>query len=88
MSKSNKTTKFATFVGYMADFGQEVEACGGALDYAHRVSDGAVLIQTSCGLAAWSSGFQTASPGDRVVLRKNAPRSHGDMPWVMTGRAN
>ena len=87
MSKSNGTTKIATVVAFFADCGEELVNCGGDFAAAHRVANGCVLVETSRGLVAWDNGFSSALPGDKVVLRKDAPRSHGDTSWVMTGRA-
>ena len=87
MSKTNGTTKTATFVSWVADFGSEICSMGEDFGAAHRASQGSVLAQTSKGLVAWSNGYSQALPGDRVVLRKGAARSNGRMPWVMTGRA-
>ena len=86
MSKTNKTTKVATFISFIADFGDEI-AMGYDTPQAVQADGADILIQTSCGIAAWTNRFSEPSPGDRVILRKGAPRSHGNMPWVMTGWA-
>lgn len=86
MSKTNKTTKTATLISWVADFGDELAT---GYNNPHDVqSEGAdILVETSCGLVAWTNTCSQPSPGDRVILRKGAARSHGDMPWVMTGWA-
>ena len=87
MSKTKRTTKIATLHGYLADIGDTVVGPFPTITDAHRLGGGCVTVVTSCGNAAWSNSFSPAMAGDRVVLRKNAPRSHGDEPWVMTGWA-
>ena len=86
MSKTNKTTKIATCLNFAADFGEEV-ALGYGTAQAVQADGGDILVQTSCGLVAWWNGFSSPSTGDRVILRKGGARSHGDMPWAMTGWA-
>ena len=87
MSKTNGTTKTATFLSWIADLGDEICPMGEDFGAAHRAGDGCVLAETTKGLVAWDNGYSQALPGDKVVLRKGAARSNGRMPWVMTGRA-
>ena len=87
MSKTNRTTKIATLHGYLADVGDKAVGPFPTITEAHRLGGGCVIVATSCGLVAWTNSFSSAQAGDRVVLRKNAARSHGDEPWVMTGLA-
>lgn len=80
MSKSNKTTKVVTFLGFAFDderVGQITPDNTGEC----------VGVMTSCGLVSGTNSFASPSPGDRVVLRKGAGKSWGDSPWVMTGPA-
>ena len=70
MSKRNGKTKTATFVAWYADCGEEVVDCGADLMAAHSIGEGYVMANTTAGIAQWFSGFTTALPGDKVVLRK------------------
>ena len=84
MSKSNKTTKVATFQGWL--FANE-EECWGA-DLRQDNTGDCIGAETSCGLVSAVNTFTAVLPGQRVVLRRNVGRgSWGESPWVMTGLA-
>lgn len=70
MSKTNGTTKIATFKQWMAVGVEGLVPCGPDLHGAHRIGDGLMFAETSCGFAAWVNTFSNVLPGDRVVLRK------------------
>ena len=84
MSKSNKTTKVATFHEWLFSNGEEVWTTN---LHQNNTSDciGAV---TTCGLVSAVNTFTAVLPGQRVILRRNVGRgSWGESPWVMAGLA-
>lgn len=84
MSKSNKTTKIATFTGWLFSNGEE---CWGA-DLRQDNTGDCIGAETSCGLVSGVNTFTAVLPGQRVVLRRNVGRgSWGESLWVMTGLA-
>jgi len=86
MSKTNGTTKIATFISFWFSNGEEVWPDEIRPDNAMDC----IGAQTTSGLVAGWNGFTTALKGDRVVLRKGAPYSYssGQGPhWVMTNLA-
>ena len=86
MSITKRTTKVATFKTFLFTNGEEIWAdtisnnnCGNCIG-----------AETSAGIVSGTNSFTTAIPGDKVVLRANAPRSYdADTPrkWVMTNLA-
>jgi len=93
MSKSNGTTKIATFVAWVFE-GKEyddefVEAWTDELSL-ENAGDCVGAITGSGLRVAGVNTFTGAMPGDKVVLRANAPRSYdtkSPRKWVMTGIA-
>jgi hypothetical protein len=94
MSKSNGTTKIATFSCWMFE-GEEYE--GFIEEWTSELrpdnAGNCVGAQMANGLrVAGTNTFTGVMPGDRVVLRADAPRSYDTTrprprKWVMTGRA-
>ena len=94
MSKSNGTTKIATFVAWVFE-GEEYD--GGFIEeWTGQLRDSnagnCVGAEMSGGLrVAGVNTFSEVATGDKVVLRAGAPRSYDteEKPrkWVMTGRA-
>ena len=93
MSKSNGTTKIATFVAWVFE-GEEYE--GGFIEEWTGVLRPENVGQ--CVGAEMAGGLRVAGvntfsgvvPGDKVVLRADAPRSYdtsNPRKWVMTGLA-
>jgi len=86
MSKTNGTTKIATFESFWFSNGEEAWPDEIRPENAHEC----IGAQTSSGHVAGCNGFTTALKGDRVVLRKGAGYSYasGQGPhWVMTNKA-
>ena len=92
MSKSNGTTKIATFVAWVFE-GEEydgfIEEWTGVLRPENEGN--CVGAEMAGGLrVAGVSTLTGVVPGDKVVLRADAPRSYdtkNPRKWVMTGRA-
>lgn len=95
MSKTKKTTKIATFLGWTFSLPHEIHLVDGKEffelgerweddlrnDNSHWC-DGAM---TSAGIVSAVNTFTTPLPGQKVVLRKNVGKgSWGKCPWVMT----
>lgn len=84
MSKSNKTTKIATFRGWLFSNGEECWVD----DLRQDNTGDCIGAETSCGLVSGVNTFTAVLPGQRVVLRRNVGRgSWGESLWVMTGLA-
>jgi hypothetical protein len=83
MSKTNKTTKIATFKGWA--FSDEFEFWSD--DLRPDNTGDCVGAMTSAGVVSARNTFSAVLPGQRVVLRKGAGKSWGGSPWVMTGLA-
>jgi hypothetical protein len=92
MSKSNGTTKIATFVAWVFEGGEYdgfIEEWTGVLRPEN--AGNCVGAEMNGGLrVAGVNTFTTMQPGDKVVLRADAPRSYdtsNPRKWVMTGLA-
>lgn len=85
MSKSNKTTKVATFKEWLFSNGEEVWAA----DLRQDNTGDCIGAVTTCGLVSAVNTFTAVLPGQRVILRRNVGRrgSWGESQWVMTGLA-
>lgn len=86
MSKSNNTTKVATFISFVFTDGEEAWRDQISSENAHLCCG----AETSRGEVAAVNSCTSVLRGDRVILRAHVGRSYDcDKPrkWVMTGRA-
>lgn len=90
MSKTSKTTKTATFLGWQFEAPQgEYTEVWGEPTLTNANAHECVGAMTTSGLVAGTNTFTSPNKGDRVVLRKGAPRSYTTtaQQWVMTNLA-
>lgn len=83
MSKTNKTTKVATFYGW----GTYVPQGDGIWEGDNTPTAGMDFAHTSCGKVGWTNRFTGVCPGEKVVVRVTPVASGKEGKWVMTGHA-